>query len=76
MSDLRALVIYDAEYAAVRTVIDWETLDVGSALVTEEDPLPWIVDSKGPAEGEGGVSQYEGEDYTIWYRVRSTRSGG
>jgi len=76
MSEARALVIYDADTCAVRTVDDWESLDVGSMLVTEDDPLPWLIESMGLAEGEGGVSRYQGEDYTVWYRVRAPHGNG
>jgi hypothetical protein len=61
MSSVRALIIYDADTRSVKTVEDWETLAVGSVLVTEDDDIPWIVEATGPAEGE---------EYTVWYRVR------
>ena len=68
MSSVRALIIYEGDIFSVKTVEAWESLGVGSVLVTEDDDIPWIVEATG--EAEGGVSEYRGEDYNVWFKVR------
>jgi hypothetical protein len=68
MSSVRALIVYEGDIFSVKTVEDWESLDVGSVLVTEDDDIPWIVEATGKAEG--GLAQYNGKEYEVWFRVR------
>jgi len=68
MSSVPALIIYEGDIFSVKTVEDWESLTVGSVLVTEDDDIPWIVEATGKAEG--GTSQYGGKDYEVWFKVR------
>jgi hypothetical protein len=73
MSSVRALIVYEGDIFSVKTVENWESLGVGSVLVTEDDDIPWIVESTGPAEG--GISEYNGKEYEVWYRVRPPGKG-
>jgi hypothetical protein len=68
MGSVRALIIYEGDIFSVKTVEDPQSLTVGSVLVTEDDDIPWIVEATG--EAEGGVSQYGGKDYEVWFKVR------